>query len=274
MPPNLAQDDRAGCADRHRRDPFAHDRRHSPALIGARANSGWRIQKRLRSVLRLLRVPASRPRKPAMPPGSTIAAPLSSNIISASDACAVTSAAPLIQGRSGWRRMVPVAVQGASISTSGAVPSKSRASLSTTFAVRPVRARFSRIRASRAGSQLDRDHLRAARRQLQGLAAGRGAKIDHLLARDIAQQQPPARSPPRPAPTNRRSAKPGRSSTRPSADRRRDRPNRAVLSGYADAVAFQRDVQRRFLCMGVGDGARDVVRHIARSSVPTASPAC
>ena len=67
--------------------------------------------------------------------------------------------------------------------------STSRASLATKVAVRPVRARFSPIRASRAASRSTAMTCAPARRQLHGLAAGRGAKIDHFPARDIAQQQ-------------------------------------------------------------------------------------
>ena len=77
-----------------------------------------------------------------------------------------------------------------------------------------VRSRFSASRRSAIGFALDRDDLCAARRQLHGLAAGRGAQIDHRLARDIAQQTRRQRSRPRPAPTIRRRRNRASSSTR------------------------------------------------------------
>ena len=75
-----------------------------------------RGKKKRRSALRLPRVPMSRQQRPKCRPARPGWRRIPGSRKQAA-AETVTSAAPLIQGRSGWRRMVPVAVQGASSST-------------------------------------------------------------------------------------------------------------------------------------------------------------
>ena len=86
--------------------------------------------------------------------------------------------------------MVPVAVQGASSSTNGAVPAKvARIAFDHLGAQARCAPDFRGSAPARAASISTAVTCAPARRQLHGLAARRGAKIDHAFARDIAQQR-------------------------------------------------------------------------------------
>ena len=100
-----------------------------------------------------------------------------------------TSAGVLCQAMSGWRRIVPVAVQGASSTrhSAGAGGRQTRAS-ATSISRRQPEA----LRGWRAGARpsfrdsLDRDHPSAGRGQLRGLAPGRCAQVDHTAPADVS----------------------------------------------------------------------------------------
>ena len=106
----------------------------------------------------------------------------------------------------GWRLIVPVAEHGASSSTAstGAGGRQSSASASTTSAL-PARAAPEVLPepGEAGGGAVEGGHLCAGGRKLRGLAAGRRADLQHLLARDRAEQAGPAAPPPHPAPTTR-----------------------------------------------------------------------
>ena len=159
--------------------------------------------------------------------------------------------------------MVPVAVQGASIRTNGAVSSTSRASASTISASSFVRARFSRMR-SRArphrvstATSLQRTH----RRQLHGLATWRRAQVDHPLAAYVTQQGSRATTRPHPAPTNGPAAKPGHAH-RPGLLQRSaaaPRPNSAAcFAGCVAPCRLQHNINRRFALGAPAQFARAV----------------
>ncbi len=107
-----------------------------------------------------------------------------------SAAMRATSSGPLSRRMSGWRRMVPVAVQGASSSTTSKVRPGDQldASASTTSASSRRRPRFARRRSSRCGRHIDRGHLRSGGGEHRRLAAGRRAKVGDGLAPDVARQ--------------------------------------------------------------------------------------
>ena len=175
-------------------------------------------------------------------------------------AATVTSAAPLIQGRSGWRRMVPVAVQGASISTSGAVPLKSRASLSISVGgqVRcapdfrgcaPARAASistAVTSAPRAASCMVLPPGAAQRSITRLPATSPSSSTGKVAAASCTHQSP--------------SAKPGSSSTRPSADQpARQAEQRPCSRESATPSLFSAMSSGACLCMGAAIGARGVV---------------
>ena len=94
------------------------------------------------------------------------------------------------------------------------------ASAVTTSAVRPVRARFSRSRARRLSRDVDRGDVPARRGELQRLAAGRGAQIEHACpppGRRAAARGARRRDP---APTSRPRRSRGSSGTGARAGRR------------------------------------------------------
>ncbi len=134
--------------------------------------------------------------------------------------------------------MVPVAVHGASTSTSGAVSCTSRASPSTMVAQRPVRARFSRMRPARTGSISTAVTRAPAAASCMVLPPGAAHRSMTRLPRtspsrfagSVAAASCTHQSP---------SAKPAIASIRPPAFSRRTRPNSPSLSGKDAASAFR-----------------------------------
>ncbi len=191
-------------------------------------------------------------------------------------------AALLIQGSSGWRRIVPVAVQGASSRTNGAgvTGRKSRTSLSTTVAVQlHPREIFAQTRAARTGSRSTAVTSAPRRHKLHRLAARRGAKIDHGLAAHIAQQTRGQTSAAASCTHHPPSAKPGRSSMRAvvaQPDRRRRTGahlpvQRALLQDICRAGAgcrcAPRNRARRVLAIGVAPARPQPVRRVERGGI-------
>ena len=105
------------CASRHLRSTRSC-RTPRAAAIGSRRNSGWRARKTL-DLLPPSSGSSEQTANTSAPPSATMPAALPA-FRPLHPRSVFTSAALLIQGRSGWRRMVPVAVQGASSSTNGA----------------------------------------------------------------------------------------------------------------------------------------------------------
>ena len=107
-----------------------------------------------------------------------------------SAASAAMSSGAFSQAMSGWRRMVPVAVQGASRRTAskGSGGRQSRMSAATVSASSCRRARLAESRFEPVGGDVDRRHPGAGGGELRGLAAGRGAEIGDALAGDVAEQ--------------------------------------------------------------------------------------
>ena len=152
---------------------------------------GLRARRTRRPAPRLRPTAASRSRRPAgrraraSPTRAPAAPPAASrqrlDVAAAARRC----------GRSGWRRIVPLAEQGASsrIASNGARRAPS--------AARPRRRRAPRggcapgsprAGASRGTRHVERGHLSSGRGELQRLAAGRGAEVEHAQAADLAEQ--------------------------------------------------------------------------------------
>ena len=100
----------------------------------------------------------------------------------------VTSAGCRECSISGWRRTVPVAVQGAStrIASYGRSGVQARRSLSTTLAFRSSRCRFVRNIRSREAETSQRVDRGACSGQLRRLAAGRRAGVQNSDPRGVA----------------------------------------------------------------------------------------
>ena len=112
---------------------------------------------------------------------------------SSSFACAsasrATSSGDLAHGMSGWRRMVPVAVQGASSRTAsnGAGPPLQRVGDDDLGVHRqPAQIAHQELGASRRA--LERGDVGTRGGELGGLAAGCRAEVEHAPALDLAQQ--------------------------------------------------------------------------------------
>ncbi len=211
------------------------------------------------------------------PPGSSIASAAAS-----SSRCnrtrRATSSGVLCQAMSGWRRIVPVAVQGASSSrrATGAGGRHSRASATTTSAARSSRARFCAEPLGPLRGGLDRDHLGAGGGELGGLAARRRAEVEDRSAGDVRQQAGGQRGcgvlhPPG-----------ALAIARQLLDRaaRRAAQRAAVQQPGVEAarpdlgVLLDREVERRLDEMRLGDPPREIVAIGARTTPATASPAC
>ena len=93
------------------------------------------------------------------------------------------SSSLLVQATSGWRRMVPVAEQGASsrIASKGSASSFS-ASRALGLGLQIQAGEVFREPLQPLGRAVDREHLGAGGCELRGLAAGRGAEIGDALA--------------------------------------------------------------------------------------------
>ena len=98
-----------------------------------------------------------------------------------------TSAGDLAQGTSGWRRMVPVAVQGASSSTAsnGARGRHSSASATTISASSDSRPRLRTRNSARSGERSIAVTLAPRAASCARLAARRGADVEHPPAPDV-----------------------------------------------------------------------------------------
>ena len=191
----------------------------------------------------------------------------------------MTSSGVLCQAMSGWRRIVPVAVQGASSSTrpTGRGGRQSSASATSISASSSRRARFAAQALGPPVRQLDRGHPGAGRGQLRGLAAGRGAQVDHRAPARRRRAGAPAGRPPRPAPTRRprRSPADPRSRRPPAgAPYCRTAARRRAARAQSSAIGLDREIERRLDQMRLGDRARDRLAVGRASSSATASPAC
>ncbi len=112
----------------------------------------------------------------------------------------------MIHGRSGCRRIVPVALQGASSNTKGAGacrPPIAQIRLHQ-FRFKPKPRQIFAHARQPCRFAFDRGDVRAHRCKLRGLAAGCRAKIDHALTRAHRQAIARAAKPLHPAPTMRR----------------------------------------------------------------------
>ena len=126
------------------------------------------------------------------------------------------------------------------------------------------------------GRDLERDHPGAGGGELRGLAAGRGAEVEHAAAGDVGQQAGGQRGggvlhPPGAVAIARqlldRAAR--RAAQRAAVQRRGVEPARPDLG-----VLLDREIERRLGQMRLGDPARDAPRHRPRTTPATASPAC
>ncbi len=108
-------------------------------------------------------------------------------------------------GTSGWRRIAPVAVHGASSSTASTGRSGRQVSASAANGrhrqAEPVEVRDEAVEA--AGRAVDRRHQRPGAGELRGLAARRGAQIDDVETLRADRTAAPAARRPRPGSTRR-----------------------------------------------------------------------
>ncbi len=206
----------------------------------------------------LLRARASRCNRPAVPPGRTISTAARSRF-SCTTARRATSSGCFRWGRSGWRRMAPVAVHGASSSTASTGRSGRQVSASAAIAEtgRSSRRRLATSRSSRRADRSIAVTRAPALAELRGLAARRGAQIDDFAAGDPVKQ-------PHGQGSRRILDPPGtlgvtgqgrhRTAARPP-----QRPGRQLgrLQFLAPRLVIlaQRQVERRLLQMRAGDGA-------------------
>ena len=187
------------------------------------------------------------------------------------------SAGRLIQGISGWRRMVPVAEQGASSRTASNGPALPfRASACDDVGRETEAGEVLPQPLEPRGGAVDRDDLRAGGGKLRGLAAGGGAKIgDGAAARSPNSRagSAAAASCTHHAPSRiaRQLRRPGHA--RPRAPSRSAARGRRAARAQCCGVVLHREIKRRLLASALPRSRARSRRRSCAPSAPSASPA-